>query len=104
MHHRLLRWVVVGVAVVGLSAVACGVAARMLSTRDQDVTIYSGTPEGKVQVIGLRHRTYLLDCGGERDLVLFSTTFSTGVTTHSQKEDIYPPTGVKSTKNRNGRE
>jgi hypothetical protein len=90
MHHRLQRWVVASVAVVGLLAGACAVAAQMLRTHDQDVTVYSVTPEGKVQVIGLRHRTYLLDYGGERDLVLFSTTFSTGVTTHGRKEDVYP--------------
>src|SRR5262249_40053791 len=92
------------VAVVGVLAVVCVVAARMLGTHDQDVTVYSLTPEGKVQVIGLRHRTYLLDYGGDRDLVLFSTTRSTGVATYGQKEDIYPATGTRMTKTGNRRQ
>ncbi len=57
MHRLLQRRVIVSVVVVGLLAVACGVVAQMLGSHDQDVTIYSATPDGKVQVIGLRHRT-----------------------------------------------
>jgi len=61
----------------------------MLDMRDQDVTIYSVTPDNQVQVIGLRHRTYLLRFSGASDLILFSTTYSTGVLTYGRKEDVY---------------
>jgi hypothetical protein len=79
---------------VGLVVLAC-----MVKVHDQDVTVYSVTPDNRVQVIGLRHRTYLLDYGGSSDLVLFSTTFSTGVLTHADKNDLYgeanPPPQVE---------
>jgi hypothetical protein len=63
--------------------------ACRVKVHDQDVTVYSITPDNKVQVIGLRHRTYLLDYGGSSDLVLFSTTLGTGVVTHGHKNDLY---------------
>jgi hypothetical protein len=63
--------------------------ACMVKVHDQDVTVYSVMPDNKVQVIGLRHRTYLLDYGGSSDLVLFSTTFGRGVLTHAHKNDLY---------------
>jgi hypothetical protein len=89
-EHRLWqRKIVLGVVVVGLLMVA-GVVAALLRTHDHDITVYSESPDGKLQVIGLRDRTYLLDYGGERDIVLFRTTFSTGEVTYGRKEDVYP--------------
>jgi hypothetical protein len=80
---------VVGLIVVVFAAV--GVAAsRMLHTHDQDVTVYSVRPDGRVQAIGLRHRTYLLNYGGRSDLVLFGTTIGTGVLTHGPEDDPRP--------------
>jgi hypothetical protein len=76
--------------VISLLPAACYAAARMLVTHDQDVTVYSARPDGTVQVIGLRHRTYLLDYGGRRDVVLFGTTFGTGVLTHSPGRGACP--------------
>jgi hypothetical protein len=84
----LQRKIVLGIVVVGLLMVAALAAA--LRTSDHDMTVYSETPEGKLQVISLRDRTYLLDYGGERDIVLFSSMSSSGVTTYGRKEDIYP--------------
>jgi hypothetical protein len=83
--RRVRRVLILG----GLAALA-GVAslAGLGRVRDQDVTIYSVTPDGRAQVIGLRHRTYLLDYGGSGDLVLFRTTFGTGVLTHGREEDL----------------
>jgi hypothetical protein len=65
------------------------VLARMVKVQDQDVSVYSVLPDNKVQIIGLRHRTFLLDYGGSSDLVLFSTTLGTGVVTFGHKEDVY---------------
>jgi hypothetical protein len=74
---------------VALLAIAWALAAQRLRTHYQDVTIYSVTPDSKLQVIGLRHRTYLFDYGGESNLALLSTTYSTGVVTYGRKEDIF---------------
>ena len=60
-HRSWLRKLVPGVLVIACLTIAVGGVARMFRTDDQDVKVYSVTPEGKVQVIGLRHRTYLLD-------------------------------------------
>jgi hypothetical protein len=95
------RKIVLGVLVIGFLTIAVVGAARMLRMDDHDVKIYSVTPKGEVQVIGLRHRTYLLDYGGDRDIVLFATTFSTGVATYGRKEDLYPDESKLDTKERN---
>jgi len=89
-HRPWQRKIVLGVLVIGVLTIAVVGAAQMLRTDDHDVKIYSVTPKGEVQVIGLCHRTYLLDYGGDRDIVLFATTFSTGVATYGRKEDLYP--------------
>src|SRR5262249_54811793 len=85
--RRLCRILFLGggmLVLVGLVVLAC-----MVKVHDQDVRVYSITPDNQVQVIGLRHRTYLLDYGGSSDLVLFSTTLGTGITTHGNKDDLY---------------
>jgi hypothetical protein len=89
-HRPWHRKIVLGVVVIGFLTIAVVGAVQILRTHDQDVKIYSVTPEGKVQAIGLRHRTVLLDYGGDGDLVLFATTFSTGVVTYDRKRDLYP--------------
>src|SRR6266567_2847850 len=84
---RVCRVLCLGVGMlvlVGLVLLAC-----MVKVHDQDVTVYSVMPDDKVQVIGLRHRTYVLDYGGSSNRVLFSTTFGTGVLTHAHKNDLY---------------
>jgi hypothetical protein len=63
--------------------------ACIVKVQDQDVTVYSVRPDNKVQVVGLRHRTYLLDYRGSSDVVLFRTTFGTGVLTHADKDGVY---------------
>jgi hypothetical protein len=89
--RRLLRpGIVISLAAAGLLTVACLVVNGMVVRHDQDVRIYSVTPDGTVQVIGMRHRTYLLDYGGEHAVVLFHTTFGTGVHTRGPEEDARP--------------
>jgi hypothetical protein len=100
-HRPWHRKIVPGVLVIACLTIAVVGAAGMLRTDDQDVKVYSVTPEGKVQVIGLRHRTYLFDYGGDRDLVLFATTFSTGVATYGRKEDLYPDAPKEETRESN---
>jgi hypothetical protein len=87
MHRPWQRRALVSLAVLG---VALWMAAHRFRRHDQDVTIYSATPDSRVQVIGLRHRTYLFDYGGATSLVLSSTTFSTGVVTYGRQKDVFP--------------
>ena len=84
------RKLCVGVVMTVLALLVGAVAVVLLTlrVRDEHVRIYSVTPEGKVQVIGLCHRWYVLDWGGESYVVLFGTTIGTGVLTHGSREDI----------------
>lgn len=84
--RRVLRVLLLGGGVL-LLAVAFALP-DMIKVHDQDVEVYSVRPDDKVQVIGLRHRTYLLDCGGSQDLVLFGTTLGTGVVTYRDKKSV----------------
>jgi hypothetical protein len=76
---------VLGLLVAGVTAVV-----PMFRVHDQHVRIYSVTPGGKLQVIGLCHRSYILDCGGGSQVVLFSNTVGTGVVTYGSRGDIGP--------------
>ena len=76
--------------VLALSAASIAAVAPMLKVHDEHVRVYSVTPNGKVQVIGLCHRSYILDCRGASNVVLFSNTFGTGVVTYGSWEDIGP--------------
>jgi hypothetical protein len=76
--------------VLALLVAGVTIVVPMLKVHDQDVSVYSVTPSGKVQVIGLRHRWYVLDWGGESYVVLFGTTIGTGVATYGRQEDIGP--------------
>jgi hypothetical protein len=84
------RKVCLGVVLTVLALLVAGVTmlVLMLKVHDQDVTVYSVTPDGKLQVIGLRHRWYVLECGGESPVVLFGTTEGTGIATYGRRKDI----------------
>src|SRR5262249_24728887 len=87
-HLRGACWLLLlGGAVIVLAGIV--LLARLVKVQDQDVSVYSVLPDNKVQIVGLRHRTYLLDYGGSSDLVLFSTTLGTGVVTFGHKDDVY---------------
>ena len=77
------RKVCLGVVLTVLALLAAGVAAAvlMLKVHDQDLKVYSVTPTGNVQVIGLRHRWYVLKWGGESSVVVLGTSEGTGVVT-----------------------
>jgi WD40 repeat protein len=66
----------------------------MLRVRDEDVAIYSITPTNRVEIIGLRHRTYLLDYGGVKNLFLFGNTVYTGAQSYD-KADLYAPPRIE---------
>jgi hypothetical protein len=76
--------------VLALLVAGVTIVVLMLKVHDQDVSVYSVTPSGKVQVIGLRHRWYVLEWRGESCVVLFGITEGTGIVTYGRREDIGP--------------